>query len=91
MISEQTALNTPRVSSMTAVWHAPFGRQLAALGMSLARLTRDVQAWAHVPALPHAALWEASVVVDLVNGQKFHEPDPVVGEPPFLTDSWLRG
>jgi hypothetical protein len=91
MISEQTALNAP-TRTFTTTPRPVFARaHLDGLATSLGRFTRAVQAWARVPALPYASLWEASVVVDLVSDQQLYEPDPFATESQFLTYAWLRG
>jgi hypothetical protein len=92
MISQQTALNTPTRTFATGTPRPVFARaHFTAIGTSLARLTHALQAWASAPALPYAALWEASVVVDLLGDQNLYEPDPLATERPYLTDAWLRG
>jgi hypothetical protein len=80
MISEQTALQTPTASLVADIWRRP-GRHpvrqyLAPIGRSLVSLSRGLQALTRVPALPYAAIWEASVVVDMVSGQGSHDRDP---------------
>jgi hypothetical protein len=78
MISDQTALNTSTRTFVTGTQRPVFARaHLTAIGTSLAGFTRSLQAWARVPALPYASLWEASVVVDLLSDQKLYEPDPL--------------
>jgi hypothetical protein len=91
MISEQIALNIPTRTLVTGTPRAAFVHaQLTAVRRSVASLTGALRAWARVPALPYAAMWEASVVVDLVTDQKFYEPDPFATGRSYLTDSWLH-
>jgi hypothetical protein len=91
MISEHTVMNAQTRTLVTDTWLSTFSRRsLNAVETSLARVTRNLHAWASAPVLPHAALWEAALVVDLVNNQRFDEPAVSTTEPPFLTDAWLR-
>jgi hypothetical protein len=83
MISEQTALNTLTPEPLVGTRRATFCcQQVAGMGAScirasLAGLMRAFTAWASSPSLPHAALWEASVIVSLVTTEHAsHTPDP---------------
>ncbi|HEY1297595.1 MAG TPA: hypothetical protein VGJ60_31320 [Chloroflexota bacterium] len=92
MISEQTALPgaTRIVTSHTSA--TPVGRRhLTVLGGVLRRAAINLSNWARVPALPYAALWEASVVAGTLHEPKDFEPDPFATETGFLKDSWPRG
>jgi hypothetical protein len=92
MISEHTALNTPDQKPFVGTWCSPFSRQrVAGIGACFVRLTRTITAWNRVPALPYAALWEASIMVSLLTERESHTPDPFAAEMPFLSDAWLRG
>jgi hypothetical protein len=92
MISEQSALNTRTRQLSVGTSRYPFSRQrVAGIGASFAQLTRGLTTWARVPALPYAALWEASLMVSLLTEHESQKPDPFATEMPFLTDAWLRG
>lgn len=89
MIAEQTAVNT---RTQNLVVHAPISCQgVAAIGTGLVRLARTLAAWASVPTLPYAALWEASLVANVVNDRMHYEADPDATDLPLLANSWLRG
>jgi hypothetical protein len=92
MISEHTALNTATPKLFVGPWLAPFSRQRVAggIGTSFAQLTRALTAWARVPALPHAALWEATIMVGLLTERESHTSGPFATEMPFMTDGWPR-
>jgi hypothetical protein len=92
MIPTQTALNTSVATQVTGTWQASIVRPLVAgPGAALIQLKQTLRAWVRVPALPYAALWEGSVLANLVDDRKVYEPDPFAGEAPFLGDSWPRG
>jgi hypothetical protein len=92
MISEQTTLWTSPRTVMTDTWRAPLRHhQLPGIRAMAHRLTRAVSGWASVPVLPHAALWEASALLSLLNERESFPPDPYATEMPFLTDSWPHG
>jgi hypothetical protein len=64
---------------------------MAVLGTVAHSLTHTLVDWARVPIMPYAPLWEASVVVSLIQEQQSFEPDLYSSETPSLTDSWLHG
>ncbi len=89
MIAEQTAVNT---RTQNLVVSAMISRSwLDAIGAGFALLTRTLGAWLNVAALPYAALWEASLVANLVNDGTRYEGDPDANDLPLLTNSWLHG
>lgn len=92
MISEQTVLDSPVLPAVSSPLRMPASRlHVADVGAALHRLTGMVGQWLRIPALPYAALWEASLVVGQLRDQKTFEADPFSTEMPFLIDSWLRG
>jgi len=93
MVAKQTALNSPKQSVVTgAAWHAPIaGRHITRIRVVACQFARSVTAWARVPVLPYAALWEASVVVSLLNQRESFESDRPGADTSVKTDAWLRG
>ena len=55
----------------------------------LQRAAARLRAFAGKPVRPYAALWEASVVVNLLQEPKTLEPDPLETETPFRGEAWL--
>jgi len=90
MISEHTAPHTPTATLTFGTWHSGITRHLASIWTSLTGLTSDVEAWASVPALPYAVLWEASVVVGLVDGRELHASDAVASDRTWTWQSVAR-
>ncbi len=93
MISEHIdhiGLHTP---ARIQVPNITFGeRQLAAIGAMSRKLRVGVTTWIRVPALPYAALWEASLNVSLLEGNtpidhRHHDERPVS----HSTTACLRG
>jgi hypothetical protein len=92
MLSERTAFYTPTRLVMTRARHATDGRNhLVGTGGIARRLTHAIIGFAQAPALPYAALWEASLVVSLLNVRDSFESDRPATEMNVLTDVWLRG
>ena len=92
MITEQLALHSPRQTVVTGAWRAPIDRpQLTGIRAVAWHFTRSLTDWARVPVLPYAALWEASVVVSLLNQRESFESDRPTADTFVLTDAWLRG
>jgi hypothetical protein len=92
MISEQATFQQPTQVVAIRTSGAPIGRhQFVALGAVLRRSAHKLGRWARVPALPYAALWEASLVAGMVREPKDFEPDPFASETPFLSNSWPLG
>ncbi len=91
MIAEQsTPLHTLTRTEMTQTCPAPASRHaLAAIGAGVLGLTRTLSGWVRVAAVPHATLWEASLIVDLLSERDSQKPDAYSAR--FTTDSWLRG
>ena len=91
MIAEQTALHSPKQTVVTGTWRAPFDRpHLTGIRVVAREFTRSMTV-ARVPVLPFAALWEASVVVSLLNQRESFDSDPPDVDTSVLTDAWLRG
>jgi len=83
MISPPTSL--PSWTKSATARAAPLGtglRETAAGRAILQRVATILHDWAATPALPHAALWEASVVTGMLLDA--FEPDPFATEPPCL-------
>jgi len=74
MVSEQTAVITPAVTLVSGSSRLPISCHLPAIWNPLAQLMGTLKVWARLPTLPYAMLWEASVVVDLVNEPERHDP-----------------
>jgi hypothetical protein len=92
MIVEQTLLHRPKETVVTAAWRAPIGRPyFTEIRARAGRFTRSLIACARVPVLPYAALWEASVVVSLLNQRESYESDRPTAHTFVLTNAWLRG
>jgi hypothetical protein len=92
MIVEQTLLHSPKQTLVTGAWHAPMERsQLTAIRAVACHFTRSLTEWARVPALPYAALWEASVIVSLLIQRESFGSDRPTADTSVLTDAWLRG
>ena len=92
MIYERTAADRP-TSLVKNGMRRPFllgQHQLVGIGARARVLIRRVDEWVRVQVLPHAALWEASVVVSLLTQEAF-ETERGASRPPALTDSWLHG
>ena len=91
MIAEQLALHRPRQIAVRGASRATIDRaHLAGIRAVACHITRSLTDWARVPVLPHAALWEASVVVSLLNRRESFEPDRPAADPFVLTDAWPR-
>jgi hypothetical protein len=91
MISEQTALPAQARIVTGRTFATPVGaRQLAVLGGILQRAAVNLRGWARLPALPYAAVWEASVVAGMLHEPKEYEPDRFATEAPFLDNGWPR-
>jgi len=92
MIVEETLLHSPKQTSVIGAWQARIGRpHLTGIRAVACHFTRSLTAWARVPVLPYAALWEASVVVNLLNQRESFESDRSSGDRSLPTDAWLRG
>lgn len=92
MIVEQTLLRSPKQTVVTDAWHARIARpQLTGIRAMACQFTRSLTEWARVPALPYAALWEASVIVSvLIQRESFGSHRPTADRS-VLTDAWLCG
>jgi hypothetical protein len=76
MIAEQLAPHSPRQILMSGASRAPIDRAHSAGIRAVAyHFTRSLTDWARVPVLPSATLWEAAVVVSLLNQQASFEPE----------------
>jgi hypothetical protein len=93
MISTQTVFDTPTRNLLIGPWRPPFRQKyVEVIGTSLGRLKGAFIAWASTPSLPHAALWEASVIMSLLTTERVSDtPDSIAPEMPSLTDRWPRG
>jgi len=92
MIAEQTALHSPQQTVVTGAWRAPIDRpHLTGIRAVACQFTRSLTAWARIPVLPYAALWEASLVVTLLNQRESFDSDRPAVDTSVLTDAWLRG
>ena len=92
MIVEQTLLHSPKQTVVTGAWQAPIDRpHLTGIRAVACHFTRSLTEWARVPALPYAALWEASVIVSLLIQRESFESDRPTADTSVLTDAWLRG
>jgi hypothetical protein len=91
MIAEQsTSLKTLTRPEMTQAWRAPVSRHaFSVIGTTALRLTRAMISWVGVAALPHATLWEASLIVNLLSERDKYKPEAYSLR--FTTDSRLRG
>jgi hypothetical protein len=91
MIIERTLPHSPKQTVVTGAWHAPTDRpHVTGIGRVACHFTRSLTQWARVPVLPYAALWEASVVVSLLNERESFESDRATPDKSVLTDAWLR-
>jgi hypothetical protein len=93
MISEHIdhlGLQTPcriHVPSVTFVQ-----QQLAAIGAMARKLSVGVATWIRIPVLPYAALWEASLLVSLLEAKTSLDQRERCGGPvSHGTDAWLCG
>jgi len=92
MISEQTALSAATRIETIRSFAAPISRrQLAVAGDILQRAATGLRGWVRIPALPYAALWEASVVAGTLREPKDFEAARSSTETGPIRDSWLRG
>ena len=92
MIAEQPALHSPKQTVVTGAWRAPIDRpHLTGIRAVACQFTRSLTDWARGPVLPYAALWEASVVVSLLNQRESFDSDRPVGDTSVLIEAWLRG
>jgi hypothetical protein len=92
MINDQNAIQTISFSPAAHPSRTRYGRgRLAPLAAALRRMAAALTAVARGGVRPHAALWEASVVLSLIQEREEFEPDPFGTEMPFLSDSWPRG
>jgi hypothetical protein len=92
MIVEQTLLHSPKQTSVIGAWQARIGRPHVTGIRAVARqFARSLTAWARVPVLRYAALWEASVVVSLLNQRESFESERPDADTFVLNDAWLRG
>jgi len=92
MIAEQTTLHSPKQKVVTGTWRAPIDRpQLTGIRAVACQFTRSLTEWARVPVLPYAALWEASVIVRLLNQRESFESDRPTADTSVLIDAWLTG
>ena len=92
MIAEQTALRSGERAVMTGDRRAPIDRpHLTGIRAVAWQFTRWLTAWARVPVLPYAVLWEGSVVVSLLNQRESFQSDRPAVDTSVLTDAWLRG
>jgi len=88
-----TATQTSATRTTPRMWRfvhtlAPW----AGLAALAARATSPIRGFVKAPVLPYAAVWEANVLVSLLQRKKKDvEPDPFATEMPFLSDSWPRG
>jgi hypothetical protein len=86
MIAERTALHSPKQTAVTGAWRAPIDlAHLTGIRAVAYHFTRSLTAWARVPVLPYAALWEASVVVSLLNPCESFESDRPAVDTSVLT------
>ena len=91
MIAEHPSVYRSTSSTATfraaAVQHHP-----GSIAMLVHRVAGAIKTWMKTPALPYAALWEASLVVGLL-AERERRPrrDADVAQPVSRTDAWLRG
>ena len=94
MITDYTAQSLTSAATTTST-AAPETWQAPAAARRLTTLVRMVSSklasWVKTPALPYAALWEASLVVDALQDRESYEPDPFVTELPHTRLDWPRG
>jgi hypothetical protein len=92
MIVEETLLHSPRQTVMTGAWRATIDRaDVTEIRAVVCHFTRSLTEWARVPALPYAALWEASMVVSLMNQRASFDFDRSTADTSILSDAWVRG
>ena len=92
MSAEQIARHSPRQTVVTAAWRAPIGRpHLTGIRAVACHFARSLTQWARVPVLPYAALWEASVVVSLLDQRESFESGLPAVDTSVLSEAWLRG
>lgn len=94
MIADHTALQTLTTIAVPTNATAPATSQVPTVIPRLTSALRFVGAavvrWTKTPALPYAALWEASVVAGAGTDDKLYEPDPFAAEHPFTRLQWPR-
>jgi hypothetical protein len=91
MISDQPAIQSLARTAATPMWRVAVGGQpLSAVLAAYRRVGGALRDWVKVPLLPYAALWEATILIDLLKQREYFEPDPYSAETPFLTGSWPR-
>jgi len=90
MISDLTASQTLTTGPARLKWHLPiqFGRLAAVAANAIGRVATAITAFAKMPALPYATLFEANVLIKLLNDTEYYEPDPFATESPFITSPW---
>ena len=90
MISEHIAIQDPPTHA-TRPWRlVAVSLPKAAILAFTSRVTRAIHAFAKVPMLPYAALFEAEMLLGMRRNREYFEPDPFATEAPFLDDRWPR-
>lgn len=85
-----TTDETPVVAPTTPTWRIGF-HPFAALAAIVHPVVSAIHAFTRSPVLPHAQIWEASLLASFLKEPEYFEPDPFATESPFLSDSWPRG
>jgi hypothetical protein len=93
MISEQSALQHISSNSASQDWSVtPPHKAISVVAALFASAARGIMHFIQIPALPSAALWEASTLVRILASTEKTEyrPDLFSTESPFLSDRWPR-
>jgi hypothetical protein len=92
MVSDQIVVLNRTATASPRTWGTPIARrQVTAISSALHRMAIGVRDWARIPALPYAALWEASLIAGFARERDSYAPDPCATEMPFLAEPWPRG
>jgi hypothetical protein len=92
MIVEDTLVHSPKQSVVTGASYTTINRpHVCGIRAVACRFTRSLAEWARLPALPYAALWEATAIVTLLHHRESFEPDRPIADMRVLSDAWLRG